>query len=395
MASSVSTANKPPFNPSAWLTFGTTVMDRYIVSELIMPFLFGVVALSSGGVAIGVLFDLMRKMADAGLPATIAIQVLLLKLPYYITYSFPMSMLLACLIVYGRFSSDSELIAMRSCGVSVYRLVAPAIAMSLVVTGLTLAFNEAIVPMCNVQAEKVLNQALDKKEPNYRESDILYQEYHTEKKEDGDKVKRIGRLYYAKEYDGTRLKNVTILDFTQKGLNQILTSESAVLDADDKTWNFFNGTNYGVSPDGSYRNIFRFERYQLQLPRTPFDLANNDRDPGEMNMAQMREYLELIRQSGSRKEIRKLELRLDQKVALPLVCLAFGVIGSTLGVRSQRTARATSFGISLILIVGYHILFSVCEVLYFQGILTAFLGAWLPTLIALGAGILLLIQRNR
>src|SRR5919199_802418 len=120
---------------------GVSVMDRYIASELIPPFLFGVGAFSSVGVAIGTLFDLMRRITESGLPLSIAFQVLLLQMPQFISYAFPMSTLLAALMTYSRLSSDSELIAMRSCGVSIYRMVVPAVVLSLVVTGITFIFN--------------------------------------------------------------------------------------------------------------------------------------------------------------------------------------------------------------------------------------------------------------
>src|SRR4028119_248893 len=110
-----------------WFIPGIPVMDRYIATELIQPFLFGVGAFSSIGVAIGTLFDLVRRVTDAGLPLGIAVQVLLLKMPEFIAYAFPMSTLLAALMTYSRLSSDSELIALRSCGISIYRLVVPAI----------------------------------------------------------------------------------------------------------------------------------------------------------------------------------------------------------------------------------------------------------------------------
>ena len=86
--SSLSTANPPPLRPFGWLTAIFSVMDRYIASELIMPFLFGVGAFSSIGVAIGVLFDLVRRVTEAGLPVSIAAQVFLLKLPYFIGFRF-------------------------------------------------------------------------------------------------------------------------------------------------------------------------------------------------------------------------------------------------------------------------------------------------------------------
>src|SRR6476469_761874 len=116
------TKDKPKsFNSISTLIPGFSVMDRYIAAELIMPFLFGVCLFSSVVLSVGVLFDLMRKVTESGLLMTVALKVLLLKLPQLVLYAFPMSTLLAALMTYSRLSSDSELIALRSCGVSIYR----------------------------------------------------------------------------------------------------------------------------------------------------------------------------------------------------------------------------------------------------------------------------------
>lgn len=395
MASGALGTNKPPFSPFAWVTSGVTVMDRYIAGELIMPFLFGVGAFSSIGVAIGVLFDLVRRITESGLPLSLALKIFLLKLPYFIGLAFPMSILLACLMVYGRLSGDSELIALRSCGVSVYRLVAPAIVIGLIVTGITFAFNEAIVPTANREANATLNRALNRRDPAFREKNILYQEFRREKQPNGVNEKVLSRIFYAKQFDGQRMTGLTILDFSQNGLNQIVASESASWNATDKTWDFYNGTIYVVAPDGSYRNIIRFKQQQLQLPQTPLNIARNTLDPEEMNIAETREYLELVNQTGDQKQIKKLTLQIQQKLAFPFACLVFALVGATLGSRPQRTSRATGFGISLLLILFYYLAISICQALYQFDILSAFLAGWLPTLVGLSAGTLLLIFRNR
>ncbi|GAC1471539.1 MAG: hypothetical protein NVSMB70_16370 [Chamaesiphon sp.] len=144
----------PPLIP------GFSVMDRYLAVELLMPFLFGVGAFSSLGVAIGSLFELVRQVAESGLMMGIAVKVLLLKMPQFIVYAFPMSTLLAALMTYSRLSSDSELIAIRSCGISIYRLVVPAIVLSFMISGMTFLFNELLVPASNYEASTTLQQAL-------------------------------------------------------------------------------------------------------------------------------------------------------------------------------------------------------------------------------------------
>jgi lipopolysaccharide export system permease protein len=152
-------------------------------------------------------------------------------------------------------------------------------------------------------------------------------------------------LFYADQFDGERMKGLTILDWSQQGLNQIVTSESAVWNPTQSTWDFFNGTIYLISPDASYRNILRFENQQLKLPRAPLDLAGKDRDSDEMNIAQIQDRMEIARVSNDTKKLRKFKLRIQQKIAFPFVCLVFGLVGASLGTRPQRTGRATSFGL--------------------------------------------------
>ncbi|XQQ07817.1 MAG: LptF/LptG family permease [Leptolyngbya sp. IPPAS B-1204] len=370
------------------------VMDRYIATELIPPFLFGVGAFSSLGVSIDALFELIRRVTESGLPISVAVQVLLLKFPQFIAYAFPMSILLANLMTYSRLSSDSELTALKACGVSVYRMILPALLVCLLVTGLTFAFNELIVPSANYQATLTLARALNDEDPSFQERNILYQEFRQEEV-DGEKEDTLSRLFYAKEFDGERMRGLTILDFSQEGLNQIVSAKSATWNGSEKAWDFRNGTIYVVSPDGSFRNIVKFEEQQLKLPRGPLDLASQPRDYDEMNIAQSLEYLELLQQSGSEDKIQKLKVRIQQRYALPFVCVAFGLVGAALGSRLDRGGRSTSFAISLVIIFTYYLLTVIFGSIAQLGMITPFLGAWLPNIFGLTAAFLLLARSSR
>ena len=191
------------------------------------------------------------------------------------------------------------------------------------------------------------------------------------------------------------MKGLTILDWSQQSLNQIVTAESAIWNPKQNTWDFFNGTIYIISADASYRNIVRFENQQLKLPKAPIELAGKDRDSAEMNIAQILDYKEIIKVSGDAKKIRRLDLRVQQKLAFPFVCLVFGLVGAVVGTRPQRTGRATSFGISVIIIFSYYLLNFICEALGLSGVLTPFVAAWLPNLFGIGAGGFLLVQAAR
>ncbi len=380
----------PLYSLNSLLPF--TLMDRYFTKELVAPFLFGVGAFSSLGVTIDAVFELVRKIVESGLPISIAIQVFLLKFPNFIVLAFPMSTLLATLMTYSRLSGESELIAMRGCGVSVYRMVLTAVMLSLVVTGITFIFNEQIAPAANYQATVTLEKALKSDRPTFQQSNIFYPEYRDVEQPDGSRNRILARLFYADQFDGKQMKGLTIIDRTTEGLNQIVVSESAQWNASDNVWDFYNGTVYLVAPDSSYRNILRFEHQQLQLPRTPLNLVERRRDSGEMNIRESLEQLEIQRIGGDRKEIRKLQVRIQQKFSLPFVCVVFGLVGSAMGSRPQRSGRGTSFGVSVIVIFTYYLIFFISGAMGQAGVLSPFMGAWLPNFLFLGIGLFLLMR---
>ena len=368
--------------------FGISVMDRYIFTQLLMPFLFGVGAFSSIVLAIGSLFDLVRQVAEAGLPITVALEVMALKMPQFVVYSFPMSLLLTGMMTYGKFSSDSEIIAFRSCGVSVYRLILPALILSIIVTGITFFFNELLVPTSSQRATTILARALKQDKPTFKKDNIIQPEYKIVER-NGKKEQVLVRLFYAEKFDGKTMTGLTILDRSQadKGLSQILNAQSAILDSDKNTWDFSNGTIYLIAPDASYRNIVTFKHQQLQLPQSPFELAALDnKNPDEMSVGEAMDYLDQIQITGDRKKILTVAVTIQRKLAFPFVCIVFGLIGSAMGIRPQRSGKATSFGVSVLMIFGYYLMMFIFGALGQAEIISPFLAGWLPNFIGLAIG---------
>ncbi len=372
--------------------FKISILDRYLIKELILPFGFGMGLFTSLGLAVGILFDLVRKITESGLPIDLAMRILSLKMPEFIVLAFPMSMLLATLMAYSRLSSDSELIALRSFGVNIYRLIVPAILLSLLVTGIAFTFNNFIAPAANYEASQILNNALSDNLPNLRKSNIIYPEYRDVKQPDGSTKNILTRLFYAEEFDGVQMKGLTILDRSQTGINQVITAESASWNIKDNVWDFYRGTAYLIAPDGSFRNVIRFDRQKLALPQAALDLAKTNLDYNEMNLVQALEYKKVLELSGDSDKVRKLEVRIQEKIALPFVCLIFAVLGCAIGLRPQNTGKATSFGICILVVFFYYLFGFITSSLGIGGFLSPFWSAWLPNFVGLTAAILLLIS---
>ena len=135
------------------LIMNIPLIDRWLLGQLLPPMLFAIGAFTAVSLSVGIMFDLVRKIVEFGLPFQVALKILILKLPGFLVLSFPMSMLLATLLAYGKLSSNSELLALKSLGIANRRIIFPAVLLSIFMTLLTFTFNDSLVPMSNQVAE--------------------------------------------------------------------------------------------------------------------------------------------------------------------------------------------------------------------------------------------------
>ena len=374
-----------PLKIIAQRRLGMSVMNLYIIKELVLPFLFGMGIFTSLGLSIGAVFELIRKVTDSGLDWGVAAKVLVLKMPEFIVFAFPMSILLATLMTYSRLSSDSELIALRSVGVNVYRLIMPAVAFSLCIVALTLWFNNFVAPAASYQAAVTLKAALGDTRPDFETQNILFPEYADIKTKNGEDREVLTRLFYAEEFNGEQMKNLTVLDRSRRSVSQIVVARSAEWNVLENIWDFYDGTIYLIGVDGSYSNIVRFQHQQLALPQTALDITKQSKKTNEMNIVEARNYLEIIKHSADQSRVRKWQVRIQEKIALPFACLVFALIGAVLGIQPQGSGKATSFGVCIGLIFGYYLLSFISQSLGISGVVPPWLAAWLPNFLGLGA----------
>lgn len=370
------------------------LLDRYLLGEIIPPFGLSVGIFASLGVSIGYLSDLSRKIVESNLPFWDAAEILLLKIPEFVAYALPVSVLLATLMAYGRLGYDSELVAMRSCGVSLYRLVIPAFILSVFVTGMTFIFNELVVPQANYRATAILVESLQEEHQFWQNKDIFYPDYEEITLPNGETQRRLRRLFYAEKFDGQKMTTLTILQWLEDSLEKIVISDAATWNTNQDVWDFFQGTIYQLAPDASYKEAYPFDHRQLALPKTPFEFALQARDPYEMNIIQAQRYIKLLKLSGNDKKLTIFQVRTQQKLAFPFICLVFGLAGAVLGAGPHAFSRATSFGLSIVLIFGYYVFSFLMGSLGMIGILTPIMAGWLPIVAGLTVSSWLLYYYN-
>ena len=367
-----------------------SILDRYLLSQLIVFFIFSVSLFTSVGVTIGTVSDLTYKINEHNLPLAIAILVFFLKIPEYIAYALPIGTLLTTILVYGRLNSDRELIALRSIGISLYRIIAPAIAFSILITGITFLFNELVVPAANYQAMLWQNPFLGETEFTLQRKDIFHPEYQ----DITSNKKQLKRLYYAENFHGKQLKNITIMTWSNNQLKKIIKAKSAKWNKNKQVWELTQAQIETLTDSLSSTEVEEFSYHEISLPENFFTLLQVARSPEEMNLLQARTYLNLIANSGNLENIRLFQVRIHQKIAFPHICLVFAMIGASLGAAHSNINRAKGFGLCVLIVFSYYLLGFLTNSLGIVGLISPFLSAWIPNFLGLGVSGCLLKSIN-
>lgn len=383
--------------PLSSLTRRLSLLDRWLYGELLGPLLFGIGIFSLLLVTGDALFDLVRKVVERGLPIGPALQVLVLQLPGLMIYAFPMAMLLGTLLTYSKLSSCNELIALRSVGVPTRRYVVPAVVLGLFFSVVSFMVSDLVVPSSNHSSFVVLQTALGRSMPKSSGEHIIYPHFARISEADGGSHHGLAQLFYAREAVDGHMKGITVLDISRPDMLQVVQAREAHFDQDQGKLFFFNGTTTSLAKDGSSQSQMRFEEQLYPIGDTPLRLAEIPTDPASMTVAQTRMSRTLLEKTGNLRQARKLSVRLQEKFSVPLSCLVFALVGSSIGAQSvgKTRSRSKGFGISLIIIFGYYLLSFVFSSFGVQGILPPYLSAWIPVAIGLTAGLALLYRSSR
>ena len=372
------------------------LLDRWLLKELLGPLLFFIGLFTLLLLTGGVMFELVRQMVDKNLPITIAVQVLLLSIPRWLAFSVPIGTLMASLFVFTRLSANNELTALRSLGITTKRMISAALALSMAMTLFSFILNDVVVPRSERQAEVILKRGLGKAVASEKGSNIIFSRFGVKIKPDGEKDRdALLQLFYARNFEDGEMVQVKVLDFTKPGLSQMLIAERATWNEAQASWDFLNGQVVTLAANGSSTKA-DFDRYIYPLGSGPLRLASIEKDAVNMTVAEAFQALRLYEEAGSIKEARKMRVRIQEKFTVPMACLVFGLFGATLGAQpSYRTSRSFSFVLTLGIIAIYYVIGFSFSSLGVKGTLPPILAAWLPVLLSLGAGGLLLKQASR
>ena len=380
--------------------YSIPLIDRWLLGQIIPPMIFAISAFTVISLSVGVMFDLIRKIVEYGLPLLQALKALIYSLPSFLVLSFPMAVLLSTLLSYGKLSANSELLALKSLGITTSRIIAPAVVVSIFMTGLTFYFNDNLVPSSNKLAESTLRSGMGSSfNKGKSRNNIIFTRKGSKIDATTNKPTKVNtyttHIFYASRFENNIMEEVTVLDFSRENLKQILTANNAIFDKDNSSWIFTDGSIVSTDSIGQTTSI-KFKQYTYPFVEGPLDLAKVPKDASDMSLKEALEAERIYKKIGNLKEIRKIQVRIQEKFTLPCACLVFGLIGSILGSKSNlRSSKSQGFGLSVILILAYYVMSFVCSSFGVKGLLPPIIAAWFPVLISLGGGFYFLRNASR
>ncbi len=358
------------------------ILDRYVLKELLYPFLFGIAAFSSIFIASTMLFKITQYMTRYGASLETVARLFMYNMPEIINYTFPMSMLLAALMAFGKLSGGSEIIAMKAGGVSYYRIVAPVLVVGFMVSMFSMVWAEKVVPPAKVEAARILNEEIKN---NTRPST---QEHIVIKTISGSTQ----RVTYANKFDEKqgKMTGITIEEFENGQIARIQTAKEGFWE--HGSWRIVNGNVFSLNDQEGVTSTATFKEQVIPLNFSPRQISWEQKDPEEMTLQELLEYISVLEKQAA--STAKQWCEIFMRINIPLASFFFAMVGACLGTQKQRTSSSIGLGISVLVIFIYYAVMAFTSGLGKGGAMPPLLACTIPNILCLITGIYLMKKKN-
>jgi lipopolysaccharide export system permease protein len=361
-----------------------TLIDRYIIRQFLVTMLFALVAV----LIIFIVIDVMEKLdsfVDKKADWSTILQYYVFFMPEIIKLIIPVAMLLASLFVTARMSSQNELSAIKSGGISLYRMMIPFVAVALMISAASVYFNGWIVPQANKAKFTIERVYLHKDVINASGANIFVQDSPT----------RIIAMGY---FDDARniASRVSVQDFSPLDQTRMVERVDAITmywDSTARAWILTNGVRRWFGETGKERmTSFASEAAGL-LHFTPEDLRKKAEKPDEMDYYTLREFIGNQQRAGQ--DVARWQVDFYSKISFPFASVIVVLFGVPFASVKRRGGAGVQLGISLLICFIYLIFMKVSQVFGYNGDIHPLLTAWLANILFFAAAcwVILKVQK--
>lgn len=351
------------------------ISDRYVLVELLKPFLAGVIAFMIIMIS-NTLYIFMELIVKSSIDTVTVIKMLLYSLPAIIVVTLPVAYMFATLLALGRLGRDSEIIALRACGVSLSRIIMPVIVLSILISGLGFWIQERVVPWANTQTVEILKNMMQREPLKAIKAKVF--------------LNADGRNFYVNEVDREKetLKQVYVLDQTKSLYPQIIAAEEAK--RQQTRWLLNNGILRKMEESGYLDHEIRFEKMEIQMEVKPEMVFNNQPSVRELASGDASKLIAEKKQQGI--DTRADEMDLHTKFSLPLATFFTILLAAPIGIMFSKMGNYFGVAISIALVFVWYVTYSIFTSLGKAGTVHPVLAAWVQNIAFGGVGTLLLLQ---
>ncbi|MGR0480992.1 MAG: LptF/LptG family permease [Candidatus Electronema sp. V4] len=348
------------------------LLHSYLVGELLAPFFASFVILYSVFFLIR-LIPLLEVVLDLGIGLADFVRLFSYIFPHLLLYVIPMAGMTGVIIGFTRLTNDRELLAFKTCGISLRRMLPPVVLLAAAIAALTGWFSVRLIPAGEVAMRQLMYQLakekIDKgiKEKKFTEALGEVVVYVDETDADG-----AWRGVYISDMRG---RQQPVIIMAKNGRMQADISRMAV------TIFLENGTLHSTS--GFDGQTVRFRRYQLSIPLKPPTKIDGDDVTliSKSSMSQTQLLEEASRPDAHPQDVITFMTEYHHRLAMPVGCLILSLLGIPLGLQAGPGRRAAGIPLGLVFFVLYYIVSTIGKVLAEDKAVPVPVGMWLPNLL--------------
>ncbi|NLK50142.1 MAG: YjgP/YjgQ family permease [Candidatus Cloacimonetes bacterium] len=344
-------------------------LDRYIIREFLRTYLIIFFSFAVIFIVIDVIDNLPRLMR-AGATTQLAITYYLLRMPYLLVLTSPVTVLLTGLFMMNGLSKHNESVAIRAAGVSIKRAMLPLFVIGLLISAGVAVFGEYLLPWAEAKREYVYNVQIKGEQPD---DQMLKARVHYQ----GDN----NDYYYFGFFDGyqdtLRIIDIVKLDPETKEVTEHLNALSARWDG--KKWIIQECAIRKFEGGRQVHWEFYPQTDKELLDVVPQDFIRITKKTLSLNFMELKEYISRLQKMGE--EANREIVDLHMKIAFPLtnlVVIFFFIPVATSNIRSKGRGLIFLLGLTVCFI--YLIVVRVIQSLGYNGVIPPIWAAWLPNL---------------
>lgn len=355
---------------------------RYIIHE-IWPTFMATLTVAVFIMVAARMLSITEMIVNRGVFVGYVVRMILYLLPDIIAFALPAASLISVVVAFLRLSADSEIIALKASGVSLYQILPPVLFLSAVGFVVSLAIGVLAVPWGNTSFKDLVFEIAQSKGDLGIKERVFCEPF--------DDV-----VFYVNHFSAREglMRDVFVVDRRDKRVtNNIIAGEGRILMYPREriiTLHFQQGTIFMVDKKLESARSIQFTTYDLNIGLKDImaALASREKAPKEMKPREMWHYL----RSHPKGETRHNEMMIEfmEKWALPVGVFLMGLVGVPLGAQLRGRGRSAGVGLGLGVFLMYYICLagmrSICE----TGVIAPAWGVWMPDLLLLMACVYLI-----